>query len=300
MKTVDRLADGRLLAAHVATRPWLVRRYLEHERAVLGATAVVLFITFWEGLTRGWWADLLTPLIGPSAAARWRINPIFLSSPTAIAAAFYRMFFVTGEIWNDLRVSGLEYVLGFLLAVAVGIPLGLTAGWYRRFYYAVEPFLSALNATPQVAFLPLIIVWVGIGLWSKIVVIFLLTVLPIAISALAGVKTVDARLLKVARSFGSPEWHLFRNIIVPSSVPFLLAGLRLAVGRAMIGIVVGELYAATAGVGFMINVAGSSFQTDKVFVGVIIIAATGLILIEILRRIEARVEVWRPKVGAAT
>jgi NitT/TauT family transport system permease protein len=298
VKTADRLADSRLLAAHVATRPWLVRWYLEHERPVLGATAVVLFIAFWEGLTRGWWADLLTPLIGASAA-RWRINPIFLSSPTAIAAAFYRVFFVTGEIWNDLRVSGVEYLLGFLLAVAVGIPLGLTAGWYRRFYYAVEPFLSALNATPQVAFLPLIIVWVGIGLWSKIVVIFLLTVLPIAISALAGVKTIDARLLRVARSFGSPEWHLFRNIILPSSVPFLLAGLRLAVGRAMIGIVVGELYAATAGVGFMINVAGSSFQTDKVFVGVIIIAATGLFLIEILRRIEARVEVWRPKVGAA-
>jgi len=158
---------------------------------------------------------------------------------------------------------------------------------------------SALNATPQVAFLPLIIVWVGIGLWSKIVVIFLLTVLPVAINALASVKTVDARLLRVAKSFGAPEWQVFKNIILPSSVPFLLTGLRLGVGRAMIGIVVGELYAATAGVGFMIHVAGSSFQTDKVFVGVLIIALTGLGLIEVIRRVERRVEVWRPKVGAA-
>ena len=292
------MSEQRLLAPGLARRPRLLRLYLEHERTILGATAVVLSLVFWEGLTRGWWADLLRPPLG-APAERWRINPIFLSSPTAISVAFYRLFFVTGEIWNDVRVSGLEYLLGFGLAIVVGIPLGLTAGWYRKFSYAVEPFLSALNATPQVAFLPLIIVWVGIGLPSKVVVIFLLTVLPIAINALAGVKTIDVRLLRVAKSFGSTEWLLFRNIIVPSSVPFLLTGLRLGVGRAMIGIVVGELYAATAGVGFMINVAGSSFQTDKVFVGVIIIAVSGLALIEIIRRIERRVEVWRPKVGAA-
>lgn len=278
--------------------PRRLRWYLDHERVILGATAVVVFVVFWEGFTRGWWADVLTPLLGASAE-RWRIKPIFISSPTAIAVAFYRMFLVTGEIWNDLRVSAIEYVVGFLIAIGVGIPLGLAAGWYRKFACAVEPFLSALNATPQVAFLPLIIVWVGIGLGSKVVVIFLLTVLPIAINALASVKTIDVRLLRVARSFGSSEWKIFRNIILPSSVPFLLTGLRLGVGRAMIGIVVGELYAATAGVGFMINVAGASFQTDKVFVGVIIIAVCGLFLIEIIRRIERRVDVWRPKVGAA-
>lgn len=140
--------------------------YLRHERTILGTAAVVCALIIWEGLTRGWWASLLTPLIG-AAAERARINPIFLSSPTAVALTFYRLFFVTGEIWNDLRMSGLEYVLG--LAIAVGMPLGLAAGWYRRFSYAVEPFLSAMNATPQIALLPLIIVWVGIGLPSKVV-----------------------------------------------------------------------------------------------------------------------------------
>jgi len=260
---------------------------MKHERALLGAASVAVFLTLWEGLTRGWWTEHL------------RVSQIFVSSPSAIAVAFYRMFFVTGEIWNDLRVSSLEYAVGFFLAVVVGIPLGLAAGWYPRLHYVVEPFLSALSATPQVAFLPLLIAWVGIGLWSKVTVIVLLAVLPITISAQAAVKTVDAGLLKVARSFGSSEWQIFRDIIVPSAVPFLLAGLRLAVGRAMIGVVVGELYAATAGVGFMIHLAGSSFQTDKVFVGVIVIAASGLVLIEVLRRIERRVEAWRPRVGAA-
>ena len=281
-------------APYFAAPPRSFRRwYLEHERAVLGVVAVAIFITFWEGLTRGWWADLLAPLIGASAA-RWRINPIFLSSPSAIAAAFYRVFFVTGEIWNDLRVSGLEYVLGFVLAVVVGIPLGLTAGWYRRFHYAVEPFLSALNATPQVAFLPLIVVWVGTDLAAKVLIIFLLAVLPIAMSAQAAVRTTDARLLTMAKSCGAGQWQLFRTIIVPSAIPYLLAGLRLAVGRAMIGIVVGEIYGSASGIGAMINQAGSRFQTDKVFVGVLTLIAAGMILSEILRRIEARVEIWRP------
>jgi NitT/TauT family transport system permease protein len=268
------------------------------ERVILGASAVILVLVFWEGLSRGWWADLLTPLLGASAEV-WRIEPIFLSSPSAIAVTFYRVFVVTGEIWKDVRVSALEYVLGFFLATAVGVPLGLAAGWYRRFSFGIEPFLSALNATPQVAFLPLIIMWAGIGLWSKVVVIFLLAVLPISVNALSGVRTIDARLLRVARSFGSSEWRMFATIILPSSVPFLLTGLRLGVGRAMIGIVVGELYAATAGIGFMINMAGASFQTDKVFVGVIIIAVAGLALVEVIRRVERRVEAWRPRVGAA-
>jgi ABC-type nitrate/sulfonate/bicarbonate transport system permease component len=268
------------------------------ERVILGASAMILVLVFWEGLSRGWWADLLTPLLGASAEV-WRIKPIFLSSPSAIAVTFYRVFVVTGEIWKDVRVSALEYVLGFLLATAVGVPLGLAAGWYRRFSFGIEPFLSALNATPQVAFLPLIIMWAGIGLWSKVVVIFLLAVLPISVNAVSGVRTIDARLLRVARSFGSSEWRMFATIILPSSVPFLLTGLRLGVGRAMIGIVVGELYAATAGIGFMMNMAGASFQTDKVFVGVIIIAVAGLALVEVIRRVERRVEVWRPRVGAA-
>ena len=176
----------------------------------------------------------------------------------------------------------------------VGIPLGLAAGWYRRFSYAVDPFLTGFNATPQIAFLPLIIVWVGTGLAAKVLIVVLLAVLPIAIAAQAAVRTTDARLIVMAQSCGAGEWQLFRSIILPSSMPYLLAGLRLAVGRAMIGIVVGEIYGSAVGVGAMINQSGSRFQTDRVFVGVLTIVAAGLFLSELVRRIERRVETWRP------
>src|SRR5262252_8914251 len=175
--------------------PAALRWYLAHERAILGTLVVMLFLIGWEGLERGWWADMLRPLLGASAE-RLQLKPIFISSPTLIAAAAFRMFFVTGEIWPDLAWSCVGYVLGLGLAIAVGIPLGLAAGWYRRFSYAVEPFLSALNATPQVAFLPLIVVWVGTGLGERVLIIFLLAVLPLAINAHAAVRTTDPRLVK--------------------------------------------------------------------------------------------------------
>jgi len=267
--------------------------YSRYERAILGVGAIALFLIFWEGLERGWWSELLQPVLG-AEAERWRIKPIFISSPVLIVQAAYRMFFVTGEIWRDLGQSGLEFVLGIAIAIVIGIPLGLAAGWYRRLSYAVAPFLSALNATPQVAFLPLIIIWVGTGFATKILIIVLLAVLPIAINAQAAVRTTDPRLIKVADSFGAGEWRFFRSIILPSAVPFLLAGLRLAIGRGMIGIVVGEVYGSSGGIGMMISQAGSRFQTDRVFVGVLTIVAAGVILVEVLRRIERRVEVWRP------
>jgi len=277
----------------MSTEPNEQSFYLRHERAILGIVMVLLALLVWEGLERGWWADALHPVLGESAE-RLQLERIFISSPTLVASAAFRMFFVTGEIWRDIAWSSLGYGLGLALAIAIGIPLGLAAGWYRRFSYAIDPFLTALNATPQVAFLPLIVVWVGTGLGARVLIIVLLAVLPIAINARAAVRTTDPRLIKVAASFGAGDVRLFRTIILPSAVPFLLAALRLAIGRGMIGVVVGEIYGSAAGIGAMISQAGSRFQTDKVFVGVLTIVAAGMILIEIVQRIERRVEGWRP------
>src|SRR6202142_4257526 len=166
-----------------------------------------------------------------------RFSCFFISSPTRIARTAFDMFFVTGAIWKDLGWSSLEFTLGVALAFIIGIPLGLAPGWFRRFNYAGEPFITALNATPQVAFLPLLILWVGTGLVSRVLIVVLLAVLPIAISALAAVRTVDARLVRVARSFSAGDALLFRSIVLPSAAPFLLAGFRLAVGCGRIGIV---------------------------------------------------------------
>ncbi len=194
---------------------------------------------------------------------------------------------------HERAILGTAMVLMALLAWE-----GLERGWwaYRRFSYAIDPLLSALNATPLVAFLPLIVVWVGTGLGARVLIIVLLAVLPIAINARAAVRTTDPRLIKVAASFGAGDFRLFWTIILPSAVPFLLAALRLAIGRGMIGVVVGEIYGSAAGIGAMISQAGSRFQTDKVFVGVLTIVAAGMILIEIVQRIERRVEAWRPPV----
>ena len=156
-----------------------------------------------------------------------------------------------------------------------------------------------MNATPRVALLPLVIIWLGIGILSKVGIIFLGAVFPMLINARDGVKTTPLSLINAARSFGASEWQVFKTVVFPSTLPFVLTGLRIAVGRALVGVLVGELYAATAGIGFMITVAGATFQTDKVFVGVLIFAIAGIVLTDILDRIEHRFDKWRPQVGAA-
>jgi NitT/TauT family transport system permease protein len=207
--------------------------------------------------------------------------------------------FAEGTIWKDLRVSATEFLAGYLMAAAVAIPLGLATGWYRRLYFCLSPFIDVLNAVPRVALLPIIIIWFGIGVWSKIVVVFLGAVIPMLINTFSGVKTTEERFLKVARSFGASELKIFWSIVFPGTVPFIFTGLKYAAGRALLGVVVGELYAATAGIGFLISVAGATFQTDKVFVGILIITTTGIVVVELLNRLERRFESWRPKVGSA-
>ena len=250
------------------------------ERSLLGTLSVLVALAAWE------------------AAGRLRlVDPLFISAPSRIVAAGIELF-ASGGLWNDLRVSGIEFLAGFALSVLVGIPLGLVMGWYRRVAYVLDPFVNAFYATPRVALLPLVVIWVGIGIWSKIAIVFLGAVFPVLLSTYSGVRTTDARLLRAARSFGADDLQIFRTLILPGSVPFIVTGLRLGVGRALIGVVVGELYAATAGIGFLISVAGNSFQTDKVFVGVLLIALVGIVSMELLGRLERRFERWRPAVGA--
>jgi len=272
----EQLLDIRVAEAYAA-----YKFYLNQERKILGTIAVVGFLLIWE--TIGNWAGL--------------INPMFMSAPSLIAKAAWQMF-ASGEIWNDLYVSGIEFFWGYFLSIIFAIPFGIAIGWYKKFAYVCDPFVNAMNATPRVALLPLVIIWLGIGILSKVGIIFLGAVFPLLINTRDGVKTTPANLLTAARSFGASEWQIFKSVVLPSTVPFILTGLRLAVGRALIGVMVGELYAATAGIGFMITVAGATFQTDKVFVGVLIFAITGMIMTDVIDRYETRFDKWRPKVGA--
>jgi ABC-type nitrate/sulfonate/bicarbonate transport system permease component len=251
--------------------------FRKHEDSLLGILGVVLFLAAWE------WA-------GTSVEN----GKLFFSSPSAVATTFVRMSSLP-SFWNDIWVSLQEFLLGYLGSIVVGIPLGIAMGWYRRTNALLDPLVSAFYATPRVALVPLLLIWFGIGIWSKVALVFLGAIFPILISTLAGIRALDESLIKVSRSFGARDWQIFTTLALPGSVPFILAGLKLAVGRALIGVVVAEYVAAQAGVGQMMAKAGATFQTDRVMVGVLLIAFAGITSIEILRRIEARFDSWRPQ-----
>jgi NitT/TauT family transport system permease protein len=282
-------ANEVLLDIRVAEASSLYKFYLNHESLILGTSAVIIFLLVWEFM-----GGALSPY---NPIPFLRINPMFMSARCLIFKAAVDMF-SSGEIYHDLKISSIEFFWGYVLAVVVAIPFGILTGWYKRLSYIFDPFVNAMNATPRVALLPLVIIWLGIGILSKVGIIFLGAVFPMLINARDGVKTTPLNLINAAKSFGASEWQVFRSVVFPSTLPFLLTGLRIAVGRALVGVLVGELYAATAGIGFMITVAGATFQTDKVFVGVLIFAISGIILTDILDRIEHRFDKWRPKVGA--
>ena len=290
MAEQNAMAEDVLLDVRVADASNLYKFYLNQEKKILGSVAVILFLTLWEFMGGALSAYNPIPFL--------RINPMFMSAPSLIWKAGWELF-GSGEIYNDLYVSGIEFFWGYFLSVAVAIPFGIGMGWYKKMAYVFDPFVNAMNATPRVALLPLIIIWLGIGIPSKVGIIFLGAVFPMLINARDGVKTTPQNLLNAARSFGASEWQIFKSVVFPSTVPFILTGLRLGVGRALVGVLVGELYAATAGIGFMITVAGATFQTDKVFVGILIFAGSGVFLTMILDRAERRFDKWRPKVGSA-
>ncbi len=275
------VAPELLLDIKVAEATPLYKFYLNHEKGILGLLASLIFLLIWE-------------LVGNVFQL---INPMFMSAPSLIGKAAWEMF-SSGEIYHDLYVSGVELFWGYLASVIFAVPFGIAVGWYRRMSYIFDPFINAMNATPRVALLPLVIIWLGIGLLSKVGIIFLGAVMPIMVNARDGVKTTPHNLINAARSFGASEWQIFKSVVCPSTVPFILTGLRLGIGRALVSVMVGELYAATAGIGFMITVAGATFQTDKVFVGVLIFAFAGMATMGMLDRVERRFDRWRPKVGA--
>ena len=247
-----------------------------NENWLLGTLSMLVFLALWEGAVRG-----------------GLVNPLFTSSPSRIVAAAIEMF-ADESFYGHLEVSAEEFFSGFGLAIVVGVPLGILMGWYSRVNAILEPFVSALYATPRIALLPLVVIWFGIGIASKVAIVFLGAIFPILVNTITGVRTIEADFIKVARSFDATDRQMFLTVVLPSAVPMLLTGLRLGLAHALVGIVVGEMYGATQGLGYLIAVAGARFQTDRVMVGIILIAGLGVALTELLRAIERRFERWRP------
>jgi len=263
------------------------RIYQALERPIFSIGTIIIFIAVWE-----WFGTncFVWDLIDKDCKSA----PLFISSPTKIFLAFIK-YASSPEISEDLSVSGQEFGLGFTLAILIGIPFGLLMGWYRKINYAFDSFVSAGNATPRVALTPLLIIWLGIGIWSKVALVFLGGIFPIILNTQAGVHALDETLLRAARSFGANDRQIFRTIALPGSVPFILSGIRVGLGRALVGIVVGELSGSVAGIGHMIAFASAMFQTDKMFVGVLILTIFGVALTYGLNRLEHNFDAWRPK-----
>jgi ABC-type nitrate/sulfonate/bicarbonate transport system permease component len=243
---------------------------------LIGLIAVVVFLGAWQ-----WASDT------------GAINPLFCSSPSRIWKELGTLI-STGQLWPNVWISAQEFGWGFLLAILIAIPLGVIIGWYRPIESIFNPFVTFLNAVPRVALLPLLIIWVGIGIDLKIAVVFLGALIAILINTVTGIKSLDPQLLTMAKSFGASDFKIFRTIALPGSVPYILSGIRVGLGHALTGVVVGELYASTAGVGHLIAVAGNTFQTDLVFAGVVIIAIFGLVSTAIITKIEQHFQSWRP------
>ena len=254
----------------------LKKKYREYQRPILGMASVIGLILIWE-LT-------LTYLIP--------VDPFFFTKPSLIGTAFREQLF--GErLWRDLAISSRAFIWGFSLSVIVGIPLGAVMGWRRRVEYTLDPLLTALYASPLVALAPLLIIFFGVGLLGKAVLVFLLAVFPFIFNTSAGVKSADPLLINVVRSFGGKELDLYLKVILPSTFPYIVAGARLAIGRGLVGIIVGEFYAASEGIGFAIQNYGDTYRLPDMFVGIIVLSAIAVALTELLRKAELMVAPWR-------
>jgi ABC-type nitrate/sulfonate/bicarbonate transport system permease component len=251
--------------------------YQKHEAAILGGIAVIVALAAWQAL----WSS-------------GSISPLFFTGPSSIVTRFWQEW-TDGRLKADMVYSGTNFAVGVGLAIVAGVVCGVAIGWYRRLAMVFEPFLTALYSTPRVALVPLILIWFGIGMWSKVFIVFINAFFPVLINTIGGVKAIDADLLRTARSFKASDWQIFTTVVIPGSVPFILTGVRQAVALGLIGVVVGEMFGGSEGIGYMVNYGGQTFQTDAVFLGVIIIALAGIVLTWVAERLERHFSRWRPE-----
>jgi taurine transport system permease protein len=260
------------MAEQTAAQPALSAGY---RKLLLGGLAVVLFFAAWQAIF------LVVPF-----------NPLFISKPSLIAAGFVDLI-ESGDLIHDLAVSSVPFFCGLIAAVIVGVPLGIVMGWRMRVGYALDPVMTVFYASPLVALAPLLVIFFGVGIWGKSIIVFSLSVFPFIFNACAGVRAVDRLLINVVRSLGGGEWDLYRRVIFPSVLPYVVAGARIAVGRALIGVLVGEFFAASEGIGFAISRFGDIFAIDRMFGCILTVMVIAVVLTEGIRWAERAAFPWR-------
>lgn len=252
-------------------------RWRPTEQQVLVFSSVVAFLVLWEVASRLGW-----------------IRPIFFSSPTSVLAAAVREM-TTADFWYDVQISMLEFVLGFSLAMILSTPIGLALGWFRPLGHFFDPWLRFFYSTPRITYIPLLVLWFGLGLESKVALVFAGPFITVLVGTLEGVRTVPTTYVDVAQSFGAGRLQFFKSVLLPSTVPFIIASMRLAIGIGIVAIVLGEMYASQAGIGHMLMTAANNLQADRVLFAVLLLTLMGVGLSKILLAIEARVAEWKPQ-----
>jgi NitT/TauT family transport system permease protein len=244
------------------------------QRVLAGTLSVVGGLALWELVSR----DLVA-------------NSLFLAAPSQIAVAIVNLA-RSGQLWRDIGVSSAEFALGYVIACVLGIALGLAMAASVRAKQSLQPWVSGLYATPIIALAPLFILWFGIGIWSKVIVVISLVIFPVAINTEAGLRTTSERLIEMLRSFGATRWQIFVKLSLPSAVPFILAGLKLGIGRGLIGVVVAELFGSRAGLGNLISQSADAFNMPELFAGVVVLAFAGIVMTAGFGWLEARLVPW--------
>lgn len=226
--------------------------------------------------------------------ATWVINDsALLVSPLVVIAKGYEMLFVTADLYPHLYASSWIFFHGMLLATLVGVPLGFLMALSPVVRDYVNPWMTALYTTPRIAFAPVLLLWFGIDMASKIAIVFLGCVFPILINSFYGMRVVSREFVEVGRSFRLSRSRLFLKILLPASIPFILSGLRLAVGRGLTGVAIAEWFGATEGLGYMIFFAGQTLNIPILFVCVAVFALLGILGFQILKIIEELATPWR-------
>lgn len=266
----ERAAGGVAGAARGPARPRV--GWTEHALAIR-VGSLVLVLAAWEWYGR-------------------RVDRIFLSSPTAIARAAWEMS-VSGELPAAALTSLASLAAGFCLGIAVGVAVGFLMGRYRPIEYALDPLVNAFYSTPGTAILPLLMLWFGLGVTVKIVIVFAFTVFPVLVNTFIGVRDISAAHVDVARAFGASERQVTFKVLGPAALPFVATGVRLAVGRAIVGVIAGEFFTAMSGLGQLIVASGNAYDTDRLFVPILLLAVGGVGLTRAVEAVEARLARWK-------
>jgi NitT/TauT family transport system permease protein len=218
-------------------------------------------------------------------------NQLFLASPSQIVYAIYSLA-ITGELGKHIAISAAEFAIGYVIAALIGIAFGFGMASSLRFKQALQPWISGFYATPTIALAPLFILWLGIGIWSKVLVVIFLVLFPVTINTEAGLRTTSPRLIEMLRSFGATPRQIFLKVSLPSATPFILAGLKLGIGRGLIAVVVAELFGSRAGLGRLISQSADAFNMPELFAGVIVLAVAGIAMTAGFGWLEKQLVPW--------